>query len=580
MKKESVKEKRQQSDYPMRRRMVLCLFVFGMAGLIWRGFDLHILHQDFLRDHGDARSVRVVDIPSHRGMITDRNGEPLAISTPVHSIWTTPSELLSARTDIAPLAGLLNIKSADLKKQLKDRIGRKFVYLKRHVPPDVESKVMALDLPGVYRQREYRRYYPAGEVTAHIIGFTNIDDKGQEGLELAYNDWLEGSNGKKRVLKDRLGRVIENIESIEPTANGKDLHLSIDRRIQYLAYRELKAAVNYHKAKSGSLVMLDSKTGEVVAMVSQPSYNPNNRSGLKSSLFRNRAVTDVFEPGSTMKPFTVATALTSGQYRSSTVIDTAPGYFNVGAHTIRDVRNYGAIDIATVIKKSSNVGASKIALSLEPKLLWRLLSRVGFGQPTGSGFPGESGGRLDSHSNWSDVELATMSFDYGLSVTTLQLAQAYSVLAADGLVLPVSYTKVSGTITARRAIPAEVARQVRSMMEAVTSVEGTGKRASVVGYRVAGKTGTVHKSTRGGYAENRYLSLFAGMAPASDPRLVMAVIVDEPQAGQYYGGQVAAPVFSRVMEGALRILNLPPDNIPGVTTASVTGVRDAEGAVH
>ncbi len=579
MKKPS-KGKRQVNDYPMRRYLVLLVFFVGMSSLMWRAFDLQILRKDFLRDHGDARSLRVVDIPSHRGMITDRNGEPLAISTPVNSIWTRPRQLLAAQPDIGKLSEILEMKSSDLKKLLKERIGRKFVYLKRHVSPEIESKIMALDLPGIYRQREYRRYYPASEVTAHIIGFTNVDDAGQEGLELAYDGWLKGKSGKKRVLKDRLGRVIENIESIEPTSNGNELQLSIDRRIQYLAYRELKASVNYHKAKSATLVMLDAKTGEVVAMVSQPSYNPNNRSGLKSNNFRNRTVTDVFEPGSTMKPFTISAALASGQYKATSMIDTAPGYYKVGAHTIRDARNYGAIDVATVIKKSSNVGASKIALSLEPSHLHHILSRVGFGQPTGSGFPGESGGRLDNYNNWSDVELATLSFGYGLSVTALQLAQAYSVLAADGLVLPISYTKVSGTITARRAMPKAVARQVRGMMEAVTQPGGTGKRASVVGYRVAGKTGTVHKSTRGGYADNRYLSLFAGMAPASEPRLVLVVIIDEPQAGQYYGGQVAAPVFSRVMEGALRILNLAPDNIPGVSTAVIAGTHSPEESLH
>lgn len=569
----AMKEKQAINDYPMRRRMVLLIFVMAMGSLLWRAFDLQILRQDFLRDHGDARSLRVVDIPSHRGMITDRNGEPLAISTPVSSIWTTPHELLAESTSIKKLADAIDMEESELQSMLKERISRKFVYLKRHVSPETENKIMALELPGVYRQREYRRYYPAGEVTAHIIGFTNVDDEGQEGLELAYNDWLKGKNGKKRVLKDRLGRIIENIESIEPPSKGKELQLSIDKRIQYLAYRELKASVNYHKAKSATLVMLDAKTGEVVSMVSQPSYNPNNRSGLKSSHFRNRTVTDVFEPGSTMKPFTVSAALASGLYQAGSMIDTTPGFYKVGAHTIRDIKNYGPIDIATVIKKSSNVGASKIALSLEPSYIWKMLSRLGFGQPTGSGFPGESGGRLDGYNNWSEVELATLSFGYGLSVTALQLAQAYSVLAADGLVLPVSYTKVSGTITARRAMPKAVAQQVISMMEAVTQPDGTGKRAGVIGYRIAGKTGTAHKSTRGGYADNRYLSLFAGIAPASDPRLVMVIMIDEPQAGQYYGGQVAAPVFSRVMDGALRILNLPPDNIPGVSAPVIAGTN-------
>ncbi len=568
------------NSYPFRRGMILTLFGIIVCVLMWRGIELQILRKDFLRDHGDARSVRIVTIPAHRGMITDRNGEPLAISTPVFSIWTMPSELLQSGSDLKKLAELLEMKTVSLKRLLKERTGRKFVYLKRHVTPEVDEQIMALNLSGVYRQREYRRYYPASEVTAHMVGFTNIDDQGQEGLELAYDEWLQGTDGKKRVLKDRLGRVIQNIESIEPAANGKDLQLSIDRRIQYLAYRELKAAVKHHKAKSASLVMLDTRNGEVVAMVSQPSYNPNNRSGLKSDHFRNRTITDVFEPGSTMKPFTIATALESGQYNLSSLIDTAPGYYQVSGHTIRDSKNYGEIDVPTVIQKSSNVGASKIALSLEPEFLWKMLSKIGFGQPTGSGFPGESSGRLDGYNNWSEVELATLSFGYGLSVTALQLAQAYSVIAADGLVLPVSFTKVSGTISATRAMSPEVAQQVRTMMEAVVKPGGTGRLAAVVGYRVAGKTGTVHKSIRGGYAENRYLSLFAGMAPASDPRLVLIIMIDEPQLGQYYGGQVAAPVFSRVMDGALRILNLSPDNIPGVNTPLVAGVEKIAEAVH
>ena len=567
-------------DYPFRRVVVMTMFGVIVSVLVWRAFDLQILRKEFLRDHGDARSVRVVNIPAHRGMIMDRNGEPLAISTPVHSIWTIPNEILQSGIDIKPLASLLEIDKNELTSLLKERAGRQFVYLKRHVDPELHSKIMALNIPGVYQQREYRRYYPAGEVTAHIVGFTNIDDQGQEGLELAYNEWLKGKDGKKRVLKDRLGRVIENIESIEPAANGKDLYLSIDRRIQYLAYRELKTAVTQHKARSGSLVMLDAKTGEVVAMVSQPSYNPNNRSGLKSDHFRNRTVTDVFEPGSTMKPFTILAGLDSGKYDESSIINTAPGYYKVGTHFIRDIKNYGELELPAIIQKSSNVGASKVALSLEPDYFWKTLTKVGFGHPTGSGYPGESGGRLDGYNNWSEVELATLSFGYGISVTALQLAQAYSVIAANGLLLPISYSKVSGSITAKRVIQKPVVQQVRLMMEAVVNPGGTGRLASVVGYRVAGKTGTVHKSTRGGYAEDRYLSIFAGMAPASDPRLVMVVMIDEPQQGQYYGGQVAAPVFSRIMDGSLRLLNVPPDNVPGMNQPLMADTKHSHEAVQ
>lgn len=548
--------------YHGRRWLVFIMVGICVLVMLWRAVDLQIVRQDFLRDHGDARSVRVVDIPAHRGMIVDRSGEPLAISTPVQSLWTKPLKLLEADVDLAPLAKLLGMSKQELLTMLRDRIGREFVYLKRHAEPELEEKIMALDLPGVYREQEYRRYYPASEVTGHVVGFTNVDDHGQEGLELAYDDWLKGTPGKKRVLKDRLGRVVESIESIKAPDPGRTLELSIDLRIQYLAYRALKLAVAQHKARSGSMILMDARSSEILAMVSQPAYNPNNRGGLKSDHFRNRSVTDVFEPGSTMKPFTVAAALESGMYQARTEINTAPGFYKVGKHTIRDIRNYGLIDVATVIQKSSNVGASKIALSLEPVHLWNFLTGLGFGQPTGSGFPGESNGKLNGYNNWSDVELATLSFGYGLSVTPLQLAQAYTVLAADGILRPVTILKRNEAAEGIRVISAETAAQVRKMMEAVVAVDGTGKLASINGYRVAGKTGTVHKSTRGGYAEDRYLSLFSGMVPMSNPRLVMVVMIDEPGGEKYFGGLVAAPVFSTVMEGALRLMNIPPDDLP------------------
>ncbi|MEE9552376.1 MAG: penicillin-binding transpeptidase domain-containing protein [Gammaproteobacteria bacterium] len=557
--------------YIARRWLLLGIYMLGMVALLWRAVDLQILNKDFLQEHGDARALRVVDIPAHRGMIIDRNGEPLAVSTPVSSIWATPRKVIMSAMALSPLASLLDMTAVELEVMLNDRIGRDFIYLKRRVNPELAEKVMALDIPGISLQREFRRYYPAGEVISHVIGFTNIDDTGQEGLELAYNDWLKGVPGSKRVLKDRLGRIIENIESITEPDPGKTLQLSIDRRIQYLAYRELKAAVNLHHAHGGSLVLLDAKTGEIIAMVGQPSYNPNNRSGLKSEYYRNRAITDTFEPGSTLKPFTIAAALESGLYTPETSIDTRPGYIKVGEHTIRDARNFGVIDVATVIKKSSNVGASKIALSLEPSNLWEILSSVGFGHPTSSGFPGESGGRLNTYNSWSEVELATISFGYGLSVTALQLAQAYMILAADGKLLPLSFHKISAPVEGTRVLSEKVARQVRIMLETVVQKGGTGKRATIDGYRVAGKTGTVHKFTIGGYSEDRYISLFAGIAPASDPRLVMVVVIDEPGGKQYYGGQVAAPIFSKVMSGALRLLNITPDNLPALTNKIVAG---------
>ena len=429
-------------------------------------------------------------------------------------------------------------------------------------------------MSGVNLQREYKRYYPAGEVAAHLVGFTNVDDSGQEGVELAFNDWLQGMPGEKRVLKDRYGRTVQNVESLRPASPGKALHLSIDRRVQYLAYRELKAAVQRHGARGGSLVMLDAKTGEVMAMAAQPAYNPNNRSGLKSENYRNRAVTDVFEPGSTMKPFTIAAALMSGSYSTRSLIQTAPGYVKVLDHTIRDERNYGTLDLASIIKKSSNVGAAKIALSLGPRPLWQLYSDLGFGLPTGSGFPGESAGVLNSYHNWSEVQLATIAFGYGISTTALHLAQAYDALANDGVMLPVSLTRLDKPVTGRRVIPAAIAREVRKMLEGVVQTGGTGLRADVPGYRIAGKTGTVHKTANGVYAEDRYQSLFAGMAPASDPDLVLVVVIDEPQGSDYYGGLVAAPVFSRVMQGALRILNIPPDDLPSFNGKALMAVND------
>ncbi len=555
-----------QAQYPVRRWLILSLFLCGMVVLSSRAIYLQLLNNDFLKDHGDARSIRVVEIPAHRGVITDRNGEQLAMSTPVDSIWVTPRKVFENVELLPELAEIMGMTVTDLHEVLRDRMSREFVYLKRHANPDVVKKVKQLGMKGVSTEREYKRYYPAAEVTSHFIGFTNIDDKGQEGLELAYDSWLTGKLGKKRVLKDRLNRVVQNIESIEPSEPGKQLELSIDRRVQYLAYRELAAAVKYHRAKGGSLVMLDIRTGEIMAMVGQPSYNPNNRKGLKSQYFRNRAVTDVFEPGSTMKPFTIAAGLESGNYKPHSFINTSPGYYKVGEYTVRDMRNYGKIDVSTVITKSSNVGASKIALSLEPEQYWDALSRFGFGQSTGSGFPGESSGTLNPFNTWSEIEMATLSFGYGLSVTPLQLAHAYSVLATGGVMLPVSFIKVKGSVSGKRVMPENITRQVRKMLETVVSANGTGKRAAIKGYRVIGKTGTVHKSIRGGYSDDRYLSVFAGIAPASEPRFAMVVLIDEPGGDHHYGGVVAAPVFSRVMEGTFRILNIPPDDLPAFTS--------------
>lgn len=546
---------------PARRRLVLALLALAAAVLVWRAVDLHIVHKEFLRDQGAARYLRVVTLPAHRGMITDRNGEPLAVSTPVESVWANPRELATARADWPRLAALLDLDTTRLADYLAARLEREFVYLKRRIDPDLAARVMALNVPGVALTREYRRYYPEGEVTAHVLGITGVDDNGQEGIELAYDDWLHGVPGAKRVIKDRLGHIVQDVESLRIPRPGRELRLSIDRRIQYLAYRELKSAVLEHQAEAGSVVVMDATTGEVLAMVNLPAYNPNRPSEAHNGRTRNRAVTDLFEPGSTVKPFTVAAALESGQYRPDTMIDTAPGLFRVGSREIHDVHDYGRIDVATVIQKSSNVGAAKIALSLPAKSLWQTFSHAGFGAVTGSGFPGEAGGVLTYYPHWHEVDRAALAFGYGISVTTLQLAEAYAAIANGGQLHPASFLPLKTPVNSSTVMQAETAATLRAMLERVTNEGGTGLLARVAGYRVAGKTGTVRKLGAEGYSSERYLALFAGFAPANHPRLVMAVMINEPGGTQYYGGQVAAPVFAHVMAGALRLLNVAPDDI-------------------
>ena len=551
-----------------RGRRAFIYLCMGLAAvtLVWRAVCLQVLDKEFLLSQGEARHLRVVTLPAHRGMIQDRNGEPLAVSTQVESVWVNPQELGGEQQRIPELAALLELDAGKVKSMLASRADREFVYLQRHVDPALAEQVAALKLPGVYLQREYRRYYPAGEVAAQIVGFTNIDDLGQEGLELAYEDWLVGEPGAKRVIKDGRHHIIEDVESISRPRPGKDLMLSIDRRIQYLAYRELKSVMQEHNARAASAVVLDVKTGEVLAMVNQPSFNPNNRQQLRSGDMRNRAVTDVFEPGSTMKPFIAAAALQSGRFRPETPISTSPGWFRVGVNTVRDVHDYGQLDVAGVIRKSSNVGISKIALTLPAEDIWTLLTEIGFGAQTYSGFPGEATGLLSYHGGWNEIETATLAYGYGVSVTALQLAQAYAVLATDGIKRSVTFLRDGDVSEERRVMSATIARQVRAMLEEAAGPEGTAPQAAVAGYRVAGKTGTVKKSAPGGYSSNKYVAAFAGMAPASDPRLVMIVMVDEPRNGKYYGGQIAAPVFSKVMSGALRLMAVPPDNLPLLQT--------------
>ncbi|NOR51595.1 MAG: penicillin-binding protein 2 [Gammaproteobacteria bacterium] len=562
-----------------RLYFVQAVLLIGAGALLWRMAALNTEQSEFLKGEGDARALRVVEIPAHRGVISDRNGEPLAISTPVDSVWANPKVLINQQERLPALAKAVGINLKKLRDKINANRGRGFIYLKRRVSPDVATNITKLDINGVALQREYRRYYPMGEVAAHVVGFTDIDDRGQEGAELMMDDLLRGISGSKRVIKDLYGRIVENVERISPAVDGENIELSIDRRVQYLAYRELKATVQRHQAKGGSAVVLDSQTGEVLAMVNQPAYNPNNRRQFKSSAIRNRAVTDVMEPGSTMKPFTIAAALESGLFKPDTIIETSPGRLKLAGFTIRDFRDYGSIDVTTVMQKSSNVGASKIAMALDSGELWGMLSRLGFGYDSGSQFPGESGGRLKSFQQWRQVEQATIGYGYGLSATPLQLARAYAAIAADGVVHPVSFLKYrdGDYIPEERVMKASVARAVRKMMETVTQTGGTGTRAQVSGYRVAGKTGTVRKAANGGYDEENYLAIFAGLAPASDPRLVMVSLIDQPQSGDYYGGVVAGPLFSKVMAGALRLLDIPPDDLgPQQPALSASLPPDAE----
>ena len=553
------------------RLLVVVGIVFAVAAvMLWRAVDLHVMNKDFLQSQGNARYMRTMPVAAHRGVITDRYGDPLAVSTPVDSVWINPAEFMTARTSWNKLTQLLSLKIEKIEHLVLQREKREFVYLKRHIRPELGEKVAALNIAGVYLQREYRRYYPAGEVAAHVLGFTNIDDAGQEGLELAYNNWLRGESGRKIVIKDRLGRTIKHVESIEAAQPGKDLTLSIDRRLQYLTYRELKRAVLQYKAKSGSAVILDTQTGEVLAMVNQPSYNPNNRKKLKSSHLRNRAVTDVFEPGSTIKPFTVAAALESGKFKSNSIVNTNPGYYRIGKYVVQDVKNYGWIDLSTILSKSSNIGASKLALAISAKNLNDVHSRIGFGFSTGSGFPGEVGGIIKLPSEKQLVERATLSYGYGLSVTPLQLARSYAAIANDGVMPAVSFIRVKEAANETRVLSIKHAKQIREMLESVVSKKGTGSRAAVSGYRISGKTGTVKKASAGGYSDDRYVATFAGMAPTSNPRLAMVVIINEPRGEVYYGGKIAAPVFSKVMSGALRLMDIAPDNVTNKTVQLAT----------
>jgi cell division protein FtsI (penicillin-binding protein 3) len=576
------RRKKSQQVIWRRWRSVALLSGFVLAGgaLEGRLIYLQLVDREFLAAQGDDRHIRTVQMSAHRGPIVDRNGEPLAVSTPVDTIWANPKDLMPAIERVGELAEILDVEEDWLVRRVTSNLDREFVYLRRHLRPDDAASALLLGLPGVGTLREYRRYYPSGEVSGHLLGFTNIDDQGQEGLELAYDYWLRGETGRKRVVQDRLGRIIEDVELLAPARAGRTLTTSLDLRVQYLAYRELKRAVAESGAMSGSVVVLDVETGEVLAMVNQPSFNPNDRSQLDVARYRNRAVTDIFEPGSSFKPFVVAAALETGRYEPASTVDTSPGYLRVGGKIItQDYNDLGEIDLATILARSSNVGVGKLALDLEQRQLWGVLSSFGIGSLTESGFPGESAGVLNDPEFWRPVGQATLAYGYGLSVTALQLAQAYTVIAADGIQRPVSLVAVDTAPAGRPVVSAATARAVRGMLETVVSEHGTGLRAAVQNYRVAGKTGTAWKSGVGGYSKDRYLAVFAGLAPVTAPKIVAAVIIDEPRGEDYYGGEVAAPVFSRIVGGTLRLLAVPPDGLaePLSTVVARAEVAQAGG---
>lgn len=558
---------------PWRSRLILFFLLLGFATLMGRAAFLQGMHHDFLQEKGESRYSRVIEMNANRGMITDRNGHVLAISSPIASIYADPKIIEITPEKLKQLSALLEMSS----EQINERLSRKsrFVYLKRQLIPDLAEKVISLKITGIYISYESKRYYPEGEFAAHVLGFTDINDEGQEGVERGWQSVLDGELGHRKVIKDNKGRIIEDIESIRMPKEGQDLILSIDRRIQYRAHNELKEAVTINKAKAGSIIVLDAQTGEILALSNLPTYNPNNRSTIAHDRIRNRALIDTFEPGSTLKPFTVAIAMELGRVNASTLMQTAPGTMQVGGRTIRDVGNKGTINVAQVIQQSSNVGTAKIALSLKPQSMWEMFNRSGFGASTNSGFPGEVNGRLRPYNTWKPIEQATMSYGHGISTSLMQLARAYTIFTADGELKPVSLLKQDMAVMGHRVISPKTAKAMSVMLEMATKPGGTAPLAQINGYRVAGKTGTAHKLIDGQYAKKSYISTFVGYAPASNPKLIVAVMIDEPSAGKYFGGAVAAPIFSKVMANALHILNIPPD-APANNVVNFTAIPEID----
>lgn len=540
---------------------ILILLALAALTLTLRMFELSVFKRNFLVKEGEARTIRTVDIPAYRGMITDRNGTPIAASAPVDSIWVNPKIFSPDAAQLSQLSTLLKIDQQKITQKSNPDSKREFAYLARSIAPEVAENIRQLNINGLHFQRAYRRFYPSGEVSAQLLGFTNIDDQGQEGLELAFDHWLKGVPGKRQVVKDRLGHIITSLDVVREPEEGKDLTLSIDVRLQHLAYDTLIEALPKYNAKSGSIVILNPKTGEVLAMVNAPSYNPNIRSTRDDS-YRNRSVTDLFEPGSTMKPFSVLNGLASGKYTPNTMIDTNPGYMTIGGYLITEAKNknYGVASVSRILQKSSNIGVAKITLSLPPESLHNLLSHMGFGEKTESGFPGERSGVLVKERFKRPTDLATMSYGYGLSITALQLAQAYSILGAHGTKYPITFVKTNQPENSQQIITAELANQILTMLKAVAE-EGGGANARIPGYHIGGKTGTAYMLGPHGYNKNSYTSSFVGIAPLSDPQLVGVVVLHDVSGELHFGSQVSAPIFAKVVSGALRYLNIPPDNL-------------------
>lgn len=538
--------------------IILCL----LARIIYLG----IIKQDFLVNQSKMRSVREIAIPAYRGMITDRNGEPLAISIPVSSIWINPQLIVASGEQFSQVASALNISVTSIKRKVANNTDKEFIYLKRGIPPEIADKVLSLHIPGIFSQTEYRRFYPEAESCAQVIGFTNVDDKGQEGLELSYDSWLRGVPGKMRVIKDLLGNIIANLGILREPQQGHDLALSIDRRIQYLAYRELKNAIDKFSAEYGSVVILSVKTGEILAVANYPSFNPNNRLGVSTNYFRNRAITDLFEPGSTMKTFSIAAALESGRFKPTSVIDTRPGYWDLDGHRIYDAEhhNNGVLTLTGALQKSSDIAVSKMIMQISPDYLLNILHKLGFGEITQSGFPGEAAGFVPDRVKPGSYPYATLSFGYGLSATVLQLAQSYAILASSGITHPITFLKSDQAASEKRVLPEKICQAMLKMLRTVLDTGGTGTKAKIVGYTVAGKTGSAHIAEPGGYYANKYFAIFAGIAPVSNPELVAVVMIKDPKGLFQEGGMVAAPSFASIMEGSLRLLNVPPDDYKAI----------------